>query len=132
LQNYHFNKITYIIDPVLNEVDYGIDEGQTEAMVIQRLGPEALNAWEEHNIVPNGWNIQPQLLIDNWQGFIENFLTNPKMQKIMLVTSNGLARFLPLALNLPVKMSKIATGSISKICFRPQQQAFIEYWNIRP
>ncbi|WP_242604803.1 phosphoglycerate mutase family protein [Fluoribacter gormanii] len=42
---------------IFNEIDYGPDENQPEEDVVARLGKEAINAWETHAIVPEGWNV---------------------------------------------------------------------------
>jgi broad specificity phosphatase PhoE len=128
-QLYSNQPLKIIIEPLLNEVDYGVDDGQAETAVIKRIGQNALNAWETQNIIPNGWNIQPDLLVANWQQFVSNFLTS-KQQSIMLVTSNGIARFLAPAIGLAT-LPKLATGSISKLTWK-QQTWMPELWNYRP
>ena len=44
-------------DSIFNEIDYGVDDGKPEVQVRQRLGEQALRAWEEQFIVPEGWQV---------------------------------------------------------------------------
>lgn len=80
---------------IFDEIDYGPDENQAEADVIARLGRDALTAWETQAIVPDGWHVDPDKLIQNWHEFAQMLLQEHKGQTILVVTSNGIARFAP-------------------------------------
>jgi len=80
---------------IFNEIDYGPDEMQTEQEVIDRIGMDALHAWEAYATVPNGWRVSPTDIIKNWQIFSETLDKEFKNQTILVVTSNGIARFAP-------------------------------------
>ncbi|TNE31788.1 MAG: phosphoglycerate mutase, partial [Alphaproteobacteria bacterium] len=56
-------------DDSFNEIDYGIDEGKPEDEVVARLGIDALQSWDQDAIVPEGWHVDPQALIQNWLDF---------------------------------------------------------------
>lgn len=80
---------------IFNEIDYGPDENQPEEQVLARIGGEALRAWETNATVPNGWNIDPQEIIKNWVDFSLRLTREFSGQTILVVTSNGIARFAP-------------------------------------
>ena len=76
----------------LAEVDHGPDENQPEAAVLARIGEDALTAWEKEAIVPPGWEIDVPARLAAWQR-----LYKEQTGDILLVTSNGAARFALLA-----------------------------------
>ena len=80
---------------IFDEIDYGPDENKTEDVVIARLGEEALKAWNAEAIVPDGWNVNPEKIIENWKNFAADILKNYEGKTIVVVTSNGIARFAP-------------------------------------
>ncbi len=80
---------------IFNEVDYGQDDGKTEAEVILRIGQSAMDKWESDGILPNGWITNPKIIIQNWISFGEEIIKNYKDKTILVVTSNGIARFAP-------------------------------------
>ncbi len=63
--------------------------------MIARLGAEALRAWEATAKVPNGWNVDPLAIIKNWQDFSVRLTQDYAGKTILVVTSNGIARFAP-------------------------------------
>lgn len=80
---------------IFNEIDYGPDENKPETDVIARLGPDALKAWDEQAIVPDGWLVDPAAIINAWQDFAEMLCRDYQGQTVLVVTSNGIARFAP-------------------------------------
>jgi 2,3-bisphosphoglycerate-dependent phosphoglycerate mutase len=80
---------------IFNEIDYGPDENKPEDAVIARLGEDALKAWDDNAAVPDGWNVDPQDIIRNWQDFAAGLLRDHAGQTVLVVTSNGIARFAP-------------------------------------
>lgn len=80
---------------IFNEIDYGPDENKPEDEVVARLGEAALKAWDEHGIVPDGWNVDPQQIIDAWLAFGEQVKRDYAGKTVLVVTSNGIARFAP-------------------------------------
>ena len=95
------------------EIDYGPDENCTEEAVANRLGryylelegaPStdgaamaargelALKAWNDEAIVPFGWRVDVQAIIDSWKRFAESI---PEGGTYMIVSSNGIIRFAP-------------------------------------
>lgn len=121
---------------IFNEIDYGIDENKTDDIVIDRIGAEALQQWDESAIVPPGWNVNPDNIIRNWLHFSQKLLENNRLKHTLVVTSNGIARFAPyitgdfehFKANHPLKMS---TGGISSFIYHDDCWQ-VEYWNQRP
>lgn len=90
LEDDHIAAKIEIID-FLTEIDYGIDENKPEEEVLRRLGSSAIAEWDTHAIVPNGWSVDPQNLIENWRDFLSK--EAKKTGDTLVVTSNGIARF---------------------------------------
>ncbi|MEI7669064.1 MAG: histidine phosphatase family protein [Pseudomonadota bacterium] len=80
---------------IFNEIDYGIDENQPESEVIKRIGIEAIKDWDENAIVPQGWIVNPEEIIENWLSFSRDIVEKYFGKNILVVTSNGIARFSP-------------------------------------
>ncbi len=134
----------YALD-IFNEIDYGIDENQSEDKVIERIGSEAIKNWDKNAIVPDGWKANPDEIIQNWIGFSKQIskthdeITNNVMdisEVVLVVTSNGIARFAPhitgkfeeFAQHYPIKLS---TGAIGILEFNQEKWRVID-WNIKP
>ena len=121
---------------LFDEVDYDIDEGKTEEEIIARIGKESLQLWESEARVPPGWQIDPQQIAQNWSDFARKICNAHPGQTVLVVTSNGIARFAPhLTGNFQAFRQqyslKISTGAISSLVTENQKWA-VEYWNIEP
>ena len=112
----------------LREIDYGPDEGKAETDVIARLGEKALQDWEVNSIVPQGWNIDPQYYQTHWAKFVASL----QAQTTLVVTSNGVARFLLDALSLETDNRKMKTGGVSKLVSKEGRQWSLKFWGVRP
>ncbi len=80
---------------IFKEIDYGPDENKTEDEVIARIGAQTIKDWDESAIVPNGWDVDPDEIIQNWKGFAGHITEHDDNEVILVVTSNGIARFAP-------------------------------------
>lgn len=125
----------YTLD-IFNEIDYGPDENQTEDKVIARIGEQAIKDWDEKTIVPDGWNVNPDEIIENWHKFADQICAFDDNETILVVTSNGIARFAPhitgdfegFAADHTIKLSTGALG-----VFKHENGAWsITDWNIKP
>lgn len=133
--------ISFEIKSIFDEIDYGIDDGKPESEVIERVGVEALKQWEERGIPPSGWLVNPEKIIKDWQDFTKNLVasvgaTGGRPGTILVVTSNGIARFAPTMTNdfETFKQShsiKMRTGSISALKYIDGVWR-VEYWDARP
>lgn len=123
---------------IFNEIDYGPDENQPETEVIARLGMEALKEWENKAKVPAGWNVDPLAIIKNWHDFSTLLSKSYQGKTILVVTSNGIARFSPYLTGDFEAFStqhniKIATGAFCVFERKPTSEYWsCEQWNIRP
>lgn len=123
---------------IFNEIDYGVDENQPEEKVIARLGIDALKAWESSAIVPPGWNVDPNEIIQNWHAFSTLLHKEFSGKTVLVVTSNGIARFAPYLTGDFNAFSaehsiKISTGALC-IFEKSSAAKFWECikWNIKP
>jgi len=80
---------------MFDEIDYGPDENKPEADVLARVGPGAIKAWDEAGIVPPGWNADPDAIIQAWLAFGQRLRNDWPNKTVLVVTSNGIARFSP-------------------------------------
>lgn len=123
---------------IFNEIDYGPDENQPEEQVVARIGKTALAAWETEARVPAGWNVDPQEIIRNWQTFANQLIQEHAGKTILVITSNGIARFAPYLTDDFVAFRaqhsiKISTGAVcifEKIPTRGPWTCIA--WNIKP
>jgi len=120
---------------IFNEVDYGPDENKTEEDVINRIGQKAINDWDENGVVPDGWNFDPEQCIENWTDFATHIL-HESPECVMVVTSNGIARFAPhitgdfegFRSKHPLKIS---TGAVCVLKFDHGKWTVTD-WNVKP
>lgn len=123
-------------ESMFNEIDYGPDENKTEDEVIARLGAQALQDWDEKAVIPDGWNIDPDEITQNWFAFGKRIAQNYEGCTIAAFTSNGIARFAPhltgdfegFRANHKIK---IATGALC-ILEHTDDKWIIKDWNVRP
>lgn len=80
---------------LFNEIDYGPDEAKTEDEVISRIGKRAIQQWDEKALVPPGWSINPAEVIAGWHQFAADCTRKYPNGHVLVVTSNGIARFAP-------------------------------------
>lgn len=121
---------------IFNELDYGPDENMPEDVVLARIGPEAMKEWDEYGTPPPGWQIDPPSLIKSWTDFGHFVVKNYSDRTIMVVTSNGTARFAPhitgdfesFRKNFPLKLSTGAYGIMKHDGIRWT----VESWNVKP
>ena len=117
--------------PFLNEIDYGPDENKPEPDVKARLGELALQRWDQLGEMPHEWSPRPDVIIGSWQFFLNKCQTDLNGKTVLIVTSNGIARF---ALNCvkngdshPLKLSTGAYGILQL-----NDEWTVTDWNIRP
>lgn len=128
--------LTITLDARFNEIDYGPDENQPESAVVARIGAQALRDWNDCARVPPGWQADPHAITHNWLAFGDACRQSFGGQTVLVVTSNGIARFAP---HLTGDFEafrrrhdiKIATGALCFFRVQGSQWA-IEQWNVRP
>lgn len=121
----------------LNEVNYGIDENKPEEEVIARIGKEALAAWEDDAIVPDGWDVDPADIINDWHAFSVVLRSDYHGKKLLCVTSNGIIRFAPVLTGKFKEFKenhtiKIPTGNLCIFEFHKGVTWECVAWNVKP
>jgi len=119
----------------LREVDYGPDENKPEAEVIARIGEEAIKAWDENAEVPPGWEVDPVKVLSAWGSFFSEMQEEPEETPILVLTSNGIARFaLQLASNVgeTSHQLKLKTGAYGIVEIGHEGMVSVRAWNERP
>ena len=114
-------------EPRLTEVDYGPDEGQPEADVVARLGEGALRLWDEARIVPDGWHVDEAGLSALWA----ELLQRARREDLLVVTSNGTARYVFDHVQRGEAPLKLATGAFGEIDASGDEPRLV-CWNVRP
>ncbi|MBA4226321.1 MAG: histidine phosphatase family protein [Hyphomonas sp.] len=121
-----------LIAPFLTEIDYGPDENQPEDAVAARLGP-ALEAWDRDGTPPPGWQVDPGAIRDGWRALLARAAGLPEDANALVVTSNGIARFLPDVVDeMPGGLDrKLKTGAWGELIVTPARSQLLT-WNQRP
>ena len=120
---------------IFTEIDYGPDENKTEEEVVSRIGEDAISAWNKEAIVPEGWQVNPAEIIQNWQDFASGLLSSGN-STVLAVTSNGIARFAPYITGDFAAFSashdiKVGTGCLCIFRFDGTRWLCDE-WNLKP
>ena len=119
---------------IFNEIDYGPDENKIEEDVVNRVGKQALKDWDEQAVVPEGWLVDPDQIIRDWHSFAAHICNDDEI--VLVVTSNGIARFAPHITGDFEGFSnrhsiKIATGALCILQYKDDKWSILE-WNVRP
>jgi len=120
---------------IFNEVDYGPDENLPDDAVKARVGEQALKDWDDKAVVPPGWNFDPDKTVNDWKNFAGH-IVDDRQNCVMVVTSNGIARFAPhitgdFAGFIAAHSPKISTGAICVFTFEDERWTCKE-WNLKP
>lgn len=118
----------------LREVDYGPDENQPEEKVIARIGKAALQAWDQRAVPPPGWVVAPDHLSAEWASLLNTMSGPNDGQPVLIVTSNGIARFvLDAVTNIQCKLDsiKLKTGAYGLVRASKDGATLLD-WNVRP
>lgn len=123
---------------LFNEIDYGPDENKPEEEVIARIGEQAIKDWDDHAKVPDGWDVDPQAIKLGWQGFAQETEQSHTGKIVLVVTSNGIARFAPYLTGdfetfKNQHKIKMKTGALSALTKDQSDSAWqVRFWNMRP
>ena len=121
---------------MFDEIDHGPDENKTDPEIVARIGGPAFNMWEMDNIMPRDWSPQPDVLRRRWFDFAAHCEKVYDEKTVMVVTSNGVARFAPKLANnaddiITKANRKMGTGCIS-IIEGSGGLWMISHWNVKP
>lgn len=122
-----------LIRGFLREIDYGPDENQPEEKVVARIGEAALAAWDADGTPPPDWQVDPAVLRAGWAELLHDIAELPEASNVLVVTSNGTARFLPdVVQEAPAGLDrKLKTGAWGEVAV-DGPRAVITHWNLRP
>lgn len=122
-------------DTRFNEIDHGPDENKTETEIAERIGLKALEDWNDYNVVPDGWHVDPRAIQQNWIDFAAECLKDRPGKITAIVSSGGIIRFAPILLPEGVlpdpNTPKVKTGSAS-LFHHDGGEWRCMFWNKRP
>ena len=121
---------------MFDEIDYGPDEGKTSADVIDRIGEIALHDWETMAVPPEGWLVDTNQIVQDWMNFAKDLTSEYPNDTILVITSNGIARFAPYLTKdffsfVQHHNIKLATGAIGSLTYKAGEWK-ADYWNQVP
>jgi probable phosphoglycerate mutase len=119
----------------LKEIDYGPDENKPEADVVARVGADAIARWDSECISPKGWIVDADAITHSWRDFFFDLAKSKTQGPVLVVTSNGIARFILKAVTqaLPDGLThKLATGAYGLVTLDARGQSAVADWNLRP
>lgn len=124
-------------DSRFNELDYGIHDGMEEEAFIQLVGKERLTAWNTRGVPLKEWDLSQERLFQVWEDFSDELKSGAYGETVLVVTSNGIARF---AGGLTGDFSrfceehslKLSTGGYGVFALTSERTWEVEKWNIRP
>lgn len=120
---------------LFDEIDHGPDEGKTEEDVLARLGPQALRLWDETATMPQDWTPRPEAILSGWKEFLETIRQDFPDGLVLVVTSNGVARFAPFLATPDEKTRrplKLSTGALGQMECEDNSSWTVSFWNVRP
>lgn len=126
------------IDERFIEIDYGPDEAKTEDEVIARIGQDAMDAWNNEAIVPDGWKVDVKGIIKAWSDFANEIERDYHNQTVMVVSSNGIIRFAPYLTGDFKKFAqefniKVGTGGVCVLEKEDGDKNWtVKFWGIKP
>jgi len=123
-------------DAIFNEIDYGPDENKTDDEVVARIGAQAIKDWDTDAVVPPGWVVDPDKIAKDWCLFGDRIIKEYKDRNVLVVTSNGIARFAPHLSGdfegfRQAHSIKIATGALCVFESTGDSWRIVD-WNIKP
>ena len=123
--------IPLLADNRFTEIDYGPDEGKPEDEVVARIGQKALEDWEREAIVPEGWLVSVEGIVNAWKTFADEIENNYNGKNVMVVSSNGIIRFAPHLTGDFKKFTeefniKVGTGSVCVL----EKNEEDKYWRV--
>lgn len=117
----------------LREIDYGPDENVAEEAVVARIGQEALHRWEASAIAPDGWIVDRAAIVAGWGRLLAGARGAPG--NLLVVTSNGIARFLAqvpgLQVACPLPDLKLKTAAYAVVATGSDGAPTLTHWNLR-
>lgn len=131
ISSYQKTEIQIIQNHLFDEIDHGVDENRSEEEVIKRIGIKSIENWDRFGKSPDGWIVNYNDRIKGWRSFFKH---HNKNNNVLVVTSNGSARFALLALKHTVALKdfKLSTGSFGILKLNECKDYEVLCWNQRP
>jgi broad specificity phosphatase PhoE len=127
-----------IPDHRLDELDYGAWAGRSNDDIIAAdpAAEAAMKAWNEADRWPDaaGWVSQQDHVLADLRSFADQCLAVGRHQRPLVVSSNGILRFLPrflLTAGGTARSFKMRTGHLGRID-RDQSSAVLSSWDLPP
>lgn len=101
------------IDVRLTEIDYGSWGGKSNDEIIAEFGQEALDCWDKRHTRPDGvdWSpTEPELKVNALSAMTDAASTTSGLA--LVITSNGILRYMHAALNGDDGNAKVKTGHV--------------------
>ena len=118
------------IDDRLREIDYGSWGGKSNDEIVAEFGQAALDTWDKQHRRPNGvdWSPDEATLKANALAAMRDAATGPLT---LVVTSNGVLRYMHAALSGPDVDAKVKTGRICAADIEGESGTRL-FWNEAP
>lgn len=118
------------IDERLKEIDYGSWGGKSNDEIVAEFGQEALDSWDKHHRRPDGadWSPDEITLKANALAAMRDAAQGPLT---LVVTSNGVLRYMHAALSGADSNAKVKTGHICAADIEGEAGTRL-FWNEKP
>lgn len=123
------------IDTRLREIDYGTWGGRSDADIAAEWGADAIDAWRERSIVPDGagWSPDPETLQSHARHVLDAIGHDPRGD-VLVISSNGVLRYFHRMIAgalAPPEDAKVKTGhmGVARLTAGVWQ---LEFWNLAP
>ena len=118
------------IDERLKEIDYGAWGGKSNDEIVAAFGQDALDSWDKHHRRPDGtdWSPDEATLKANALAAMRDAAQGPLT---LIVTSNGVLRYMHAALSGADSNAKVKTGHICAADIEGEAGARL-FWNEKP
>lgn len=123
------------IDERLKEIDYGVWGGRSDTDIAAEWGAEAIEAWRERSVVPEGagWSPDPQTIEAHARAVLDAIAQDPG-GVVLLISSNGILRYfhrLIAGAGAPPEEAKVKTGHMGAARLTGGVWR-LEFWNLAP
>jgi probable phosphoglycerate mutase len=115
------------IDDRLKEIDYGAWGGKSDPEIIAQWGEDALAVWRDEHRRPPGadWTPSEDALAANARAVLAKASQGEGLS--LVITSNGILRYMYAALSGPAEDAKVKTGHV---CGAKANERL--FWNLKP
>jgi broad specificity phosphatase PhoE len=129
-----------IIDPRLNEIDYGNWSGLSSLEIQKQGGGDELLGWENFGEWPKeaGWPGSAEIISDEVNAFANDLIKKyTPTDRVLVIASNGRLRYflrlIPIAFEQCIqnKNLKVATGNLCLLEYT-NQKWHLKFWNKQP